>query len=242
MGASDFMTSTGSPTTNRRHRRHPMSEPLCDPSTTRTLTRRYGGNRRLCPRRGHQALPRGCRERSWTVPTHNMLSTSPSSKLNIESRRMRFGICGDRRATTVCGPRPLEKLFCDEMLPVMDARAGASQCPPLLRRQAAHRRSRLTRRGSTKRSRSHRQRDARSPLQMSTSRSGRSGRSSWGYKVSRGFTIEGLTVSFYRRRTNQADTLMQMAAGSDSAPATRSRPSVHQAWRSAGGGHNFDLT
>jgi hypothetical protein len=31
-----------------------------------------------------------------------------------------------------------------------------------------------------------------------------------GTKLSRGFTIEGLTVSYYRRRTQQADTLMQM--------------------------------
>ncbi len=31
-----------------------------------------------------------------------------------------------------------------------------------------------------------------------------------GTKLSRGFTIEGLTVSYYRRRTRQADTLMQM--------------------------------
>lgn len=31
-----------------------------------------------------------------------------------------------------------------------------------------------------------------------------------GAKLSRGFTIEGLTVSWYRRRTRQADTLMQM--------------------------------
>jgi hypothetical protein len=31
-----------------------------------------------------------------------------------------------------------------------------------------------------------------------------------GTKLSRGFTIEGLTVSYYRRRTSQADTLMQM--------------------------------
>lgn len=31
-----------------------------------------------------------------------------------------------------------------------------------------------------------------------------------GTKLSRGFTIEGLTVSYYRRRTKQADTLMQM--------------------------------
>lgn len=31
-----------------------------------------------------------------------------------------------------------------------------------------------------------------------------------GAKLSRGFTVEGLTISYYRRRTNQADTLMQM--------------------------------
>lgn len=31
-----------------------------------------------------------------------------------------------------------------------------------------------------------------------------------GAKLSRGFTVEGLTVSYYRRRTSQADTLMQM--------------------------------
>lgn len=31
-----------------------------------------------------------------------------------------------------------------------------------------------------------------------------------GTKLSRGFTVEGLTVSFYTRRTQQADTLMQM--------------------------------
>ena len=31
-----------------------------------------------------------------------------------------------------------------------------------------------------------------------------------GAKLSRGFTIEGLTTSYYRRKTNQADTLMQM--------------------------------
>ncbi len=31
-----------------------------------------------------------------------------------------------------------------------------------------------------------------------------------GTKLSRGFTIEGLTISYYRRRTRQADTLMQM--------------------------------
>ena len=31
-----------------------------------------------------------------------------------------------------------------------------------------------------------------------------------GTKLSRGFTVEGLTVSFYRRKTQQADTLMQM--------------------------------
>ncbi len=31
-----------------------------------------------------------------------------------------------------------------------------------------------------------------------------------GTKLSRGFTIEGLTVSYYRRKTNQTDTLMQM--------------------------------
>lgn len=31
-----------------------------------------------------------------------------------------------------------------------------------------------------------------------------------GTKLSRGFTIEGLTVSYYRRKTKQADTLMQM--------------------------------
>ena len=31
-----------------------------------------------------------------------------------------------------------------------------------------------------------------------------------GAKLSRGFTVEGLTVSYYRRRTAQADTLMQM--------------------------------
>lgn len=31
-----------------------------------------------------------------------------------------------------------------------------------------------------------------------------------GAKLSRGFTIEGLTISYYRRRTKQADTLMQM--------------------------------
>jgi len=31
-----------------------------------------------------------------------------------------------------------------------------------------------------------------------------------GTKLSRGFTVEGLTVSYYRRRTRQADTLMQM--------------------------------
>lgn len=31
-----------------------------------------------------------------------------------------------------------------------------------------------------------------------------------GTKLSRGFTVEGLTVSYYRRKTKQADTLMQM--------------------------------
>jgi hypothetical protein len=31
-----------------------------------------------------------------------------------------------------------------------------------------------------------------------------------GNKLARGFTVEGLTTSYYRRRTNQADTLMQM--------------------------------
>ncbi|MEU1020700.1 Z1 domain-containing protein [Streptomyces sp. NPDC005904] len=31
-----------------------------------------------------------------------------------------------------------------------------------------------------------------------------------GTKLSRGFTVEGLTVSYYRRKTQQADTLMQM--------------------------------
>lgn len=31
-----------------------------------------------------------------------------------------------------------------------------------------------------------------------------------GTKLSRGFTVEGLTVSYYRRKTEQADTLMQM--------------------------------
>ena len=31
-----------------------------------------------------------------------------------------------------------------------------------------------------------------------------------GTKLSRGFTVEGLTVAYYRRRTQQADTLMQM--------------------------------
>lgn len=31
-----------------------------------------------------------------------------------------------------------------------------------------------------------------------------------GTKLSRGFTIEGLTISYYRRKTRQADTLMQM--------------------------------
>jgi hypothetical protein len=31
-----------------------------------------------------------------------------------------------------------------------------------------------------------------------------------GAKLSRGYTVEGLTVSYYRRRTNAADTLMQM--------------------------------
>lgn len=31
-----------------------------------------------------------------------------------------------------------------------------------------------------------------------------------GAKLSRGFTVEGLTISYYRRRTSQADTLMQM--------------------------------
>lgn len=31
-----------------------------------------------------------------------------------------------------------------------------------------------------------------------------------GTKLSRGFTVEGLTVSYYRRKTRQADTLMQM--------------------------------
>ncbi|WP_405928601.1 Z1 domain-containing protein [Streptomyces griseus] len=31
-----------------------------------------------------------------------------------------------------------------------------------------------------------------------------------GTKLSRGFTVEGLTVTYYRRRTQQADTLMQM--------------------------------
>lgn len=31
-----------------------------------------------------------------------------------------------------------------------------------------------------------------------------------GAKLSRGFTVEGLTISYYRRRTRQADTLMQM--------------------------------
>ena len=31
-----------------------------------------------------------------------------------------------------------------------------------------------------------------------------------GAKLSRGFTVEGLTISYYRRRTAQADTLMQM--------------------------------
>jgi hypothetical protein len=31
-----------------------------------------------------------------------------------------------------------------------------------------------------------------------------------GTKLSRGFTVEGLTVSYYRRKTNQTDTLMQM--------------------------------
>ena len=31
-----------------------------------------------------------------------------------------------------------------------------------------------------------------------------------GAKLSRGFTVEGLTISYYRRRTYQADTLMQM--------------------------------
>src|SRR5262249_38191773 len=31
-----------------------------------------------------------------------------------------------------------------------------------------------------------------------------------GAKLSRGFTVEGLTISYYRRKTKQADTLMQM--------------------------------
>ena len=31
-----------------------------------------------------------------------------------------------------------------------------------------------------------------------------------GAKLSRGFTVEGLTISYYRRKTSQADTLMQM--------------------------------
>jgi hypothetical protein len=31
-----------------------------------------------------------------------------------------------------------------------------------------------------------------------------------GTKLSRGFTVEGLTISYYRRKTKQADTLMQM--------------------------------
>ncbi|MDJ0113412.1 Z1 domain-containing protein, partial [Rhodococcus erythropolis] len=31
-----------------------------------------------------------------------------------------------------------------------------------------------------------------------------------GTKLSRGFTVEGLTITYYTRRTGQADTLMQM--------------------------------
>ena len=41
-----------------------------------------------------------------------------------------------------------------------------------------------------------------------------------GAQLSRGFTVEGLTVSYFRRRAGQADTLMRLGAGSASVGAT----------------------
>ena len=63
-----------------------------------------------------------------------------------------------------------------------------------------------------------------------------------GTKLSRGFTVEGLTVSFYRRKTQQADTLMQMGRWFGYRAGYRDlvRLYIRRGDRT-GGGHAFDL-
>ncbi|HWA72272.1 MAG TPA: Z1 domain-containing protein [Polyangiaceae bacterium] len=63
-----------------------------------------------------------------------------------------------------------------------------------------------------------------------------------GTKLSRGFTVEGLTVSYYRRKTSQADTLMQMGRWFGFRPGYRDlvRLYIGRA-ESEGGGRTLDL-
>lgn len=62
-----------------------------------------------------------------------------------------------------------------------------------------------------------------------------------GTKLSRGFTVEGLTISFYRRATKQADTLMQMGRWFGFRAHYRDLVRLYIDRGSAAGSSTFDL-
>jgi hypothetical protein len=61
-----------------------------------------------------------------------------------------------------------------------------------------------------------------------------------GAKLSRGFTVEGLTVTYYRRSTNQADSLMQMGRWFGFRHGYRDLVRLYIG-RGTGGDHGIDL-
>jgi hypothetical protein len=62
-----------------------------------------------------------------------------------------------------------------------------------------------------------------------------------GTKLSRGFTIEGLTISYYRRSTYQADTLMQMGRWFGFRPGYRDLVRLYVGRTSPGARNGYDI-
>lgn len=151
---------------------------------------------------------------NMTFRHHTMLvHEDVRNEVQQESAQLLKALWNAGRFTSGEGLRRLGKLFEADYKPVMDARSNGTVVPPsfdALRPFVADAIAEMTSGGGEPvlivNSNTEIQQQQES-LDFDAKRI-------WrilvgGTKLSRGFTVEGLTVSFYRRRTGQADTLMQ---------------------------------
>nr|WP_255672185.1 Z1 domain-containing protein [Glycomyces amatae] len=146
--------------------------------------------------------------RHHTMLVHESVRTADHRELADRVKRM----WDESAPLTRSGLQRLRTLYEQDFVPVSSARAGDSPMPASfeeLRGDIARARQMIKEDGPVRVVNGDKNKDYEDVDFDRTDRV-------WkiivgGTKLSRGFTVEGLTVSYYRRPTKQADTLMQMA-------------------------------